>query len=176
MFNNLGIFGARQFTRGPILRRRGPVRRLVRRPILGSIGGPGNDFIGTVISGGQGATGATGPAGPTGPTGPTGATGPAGPLGSVSPVPVTIVTTSPYPALDTDYFIGSTVLGGVIVLPTNPLIGTVFIVKDVTGQATNADPILITDSNTYDGSATAEIRTNYGSLTFVFNGTEWNII
>jgi hypothetical protein len=78
--------------------------------------------------------------------------------------------------LPTDYFIGSTVLDGIIVMPTNPPVGTTYIVKDITGNATAANPIVIISGNTFDGATTAEIRTNYGSLTFVFNGTEWNII
>lgn len=168
MFNNLGLFSPRR-PAVPITRRSLP------RPVS-QFGGAGNDFFltGTLnVPGGPGATGATGPAGPQGDVG---ATGPSGPPGLLSPVPVTIAETSPYIALSTDYFIGSTVLDGVIVLPTNPATGTTYIVKDITGTATNADPIVITNDNTFDGAATAEIQTNYGSLTFIFNGIEWNII
>lgn len=172
----------------PIRRRFMFRRRLLRPralPVANNIGGAGDDII-IISSGTVGPTGPTGPAGIQGPTGPTGAasaiagpTGPTGPQGdpaTISPVPVTIVTTTPYTVLPTDYFIGSTVLDGVIVMPTDPPTGTVYIVKDLTGTATNANPIVITNADTFDGSATAEIRTAYGSLTFIFNGTEWNII
>ena len=187
MFNNLGIGGGRLVSpvfKKAVVFRRVPYRAPVRSMQSGggvSLGGNGND----VINIGNGATGATGPIGPRGATGATGvqgpvgasgATGPQGIPGTVSPVPVTIVTTSPYSALDTDYFIGSTVLDGIIILPTNPTTGTVYIIKDINGTATNSNPIVITDTNTYDGATTAEIRTNYGSLTLIFNGTEWNVI
>lgn len=138
-----------------------------------------------------GATGATGPTGDTGPigdTGPTGAdslvTGPTGPgggpTGPTGPaptllVPVTVVTTTPYTALSSDYVIGVNVAGPSIVnLPASP-VGTIYYVKDVSGNAL-VNPITIQDVALIDGVATALINSDYGSLTFVFNGTEWNLL
>ena len=62
-----------------------------------------------------------------------------------------------------------------ITLPTGVL-GTVYVVKDCGGAAgTNAITIQGTGGELIDGAATAVVNTNFGSLTFVFNGTEWNV-
>jgi hypothetical protein len=63
-----------------------------------------------------------------------------------------------------------------ITLPTG-IPGTVYIVKDCFGDAAN-NPITIqgTGGQLVDGSATATINTNFGSLTFIFDGTEWSIV
>jgi hypothetical protein len=62
-----------------------------------------------------------------------------------------------------------------IVLPASP-IGTVFIIKDTAGVA-SINPITISAiASTIDGSASALIDANYGSITLIFNGTEWNIV
>lgn len=132
----------------------------------------------TGTSGEQGPTGPTGPAGqgsdPTGPTGPHGEQGPTGPAGALI-VPVTIITESPYTALPTDYFIGvNRTIPTQINLEISP-VGTVYIIKDIAGTAFNA-PITITDVVTIDGATSALINTDYGSLTFIFNGTEWNLV
>jgi hypothetical protein len=51
----------------------------------------------------------------------------------------------------------------------------VFIVKDAAGVA-SIDSITVTAIGfSIDGAASAVINTNYGSLTFIFNGIEWNI-
>lgn len=157
--------------------RRVPVRRVpVRRvpvvcPAYGGIGGAGNDII--TISG-SGSPGATGPVGATGATGPIGATGATGPAGGLL-VPVTIVTATPYNVLLTDYVVEVNVAGpSSIVLPVAP-VGTVFIVKDISGSA-SINTITVTATTTIDGAAAATIDTNYGSITLIFNGAEWNIV
>jgi len=128
------------------------------------------------ITGPQGPTGVTGPQGPQGVTGPQGPQGPQGPTGGLV-VPVTVANTSPYNALSTDYDIAVTanaVVPASVILPVSPT-GTVFIVKDAAGAAAT-NPITVTaTASTIDGAANAVINTNYGSLTFIFNGTEWNI-
>lgn len=106
-----------------------------------------------------------------GPTGPTGPTGPAATL----TVPVTIANTSPYVIQPTDYYIGVNAVPFTVTLPAAPPTGTVYVIKDVTGTATLANPITISDVNTIDGATAAQIATNYGSLSLVFNGTEWNL-
>ena len=118
-----------------------------------------------------------GTAGPPGPPGPPGPIGPAGPPGTPGLVPVTIVEVTPYNALLTDYFIGVDVAAPAsVVLPVSPT-GTVFIVKDIDGDATT-NPITITAAGgiLIDGAASATINAPYGGLQFVFNGTEWNIV
>jgi len=168
MFNNLGLFSPRK----PTLK--APVRRI---PIAApaQFGGYGNDFF---LTGTLNVPGGQGPAGPTGPTGPiglTGATGPTGPAGTVGLVSVTDVTTTPYNALLTDYYLAVDVAAAAsIVLPVSPT-GTVFIIKDIDGDAAT-NPITITASTTIDGAASATITADYGSVTLIFNGTEWNIV
>jgi hypothetical protein len=92
-------------------------------------------------------------------------------------VPVTIANTSPYLVLPTDYDIAvtaNTVIPASVVLPISPT-GTVFIVKDAAGVA-SINPITISAIGfNIDGSPTAVININYGSLNFIFNGLEWNI-
>jgi hypothetical protein len=118
-------------------------------------------FINSVVNGGT-----PGPAGPPGPPGPPGTPG---------LVPITVITTTPYPAALTDYYLAVNVAGPAsVVLPIAP-VGTVFVVKYIYGDA-NTNPITITASTTIDGAASATINSPYGSLTFIFNGTEWNII
>lgn len=176
MFNNLGIISTAGpfgfLATGPVIRGHGPLTRI---PVVGfpqggalaGIGGAGNDNIN--IGGGI--------IGPPGPSGPQGPAGPAGPPGTPGLVPVTIVTTTPYDAVLADYLIDVNVAEpSSIVLPVSPT-GTVFIIKDISGAA-STNPITVTASGgaLIDGSASALINTDYGSITLVFNGTEWSIV
>jgi hypothetical protein len=171
----------------PILLRRKrigfqPKRRPIPAPCQtsNSIGGPGNDFINLGTIGQPGPPGPPGPAGPQGEQGIQGEPGPQGDPGLPSPVAVSIVDTSPYDVVeDIDYFVGVENNTGntfVVNLPTTPDTGEVYIVKDILGNA-GTDLISISGGAILiDGAATAVINTDYGSLTFVFNGTEWNIV
>lgn len=128
--------------------RRYPKRMHRRTPftqISSSIGGYGNDFINL------------------------------GTITNVNIVPVTDVTTTPYTPGATEYFLCVDVAGPAsIVLPTS-VVGKVYVVKDCDGDA-STNPIIITATgSTIDGSVSATINVDYGSLTFVFNGTEWSI-
>ena len=108
--------------------------------------------------------------------GPPGPPGPPGPAGNPSPVGVTDVATATYTALPTDYFLCVLTNAPVtITLPTG-ILGTVYIVKDCFGAAaTNPITVQGTGGQLVDGS-TATINTNFGSLQFVFNGTDWSIV
>jgi hypothetical protein len=113
--------------------------------------------------------------GQPGPPGPVGPPGPPGPPGTPGLVPTTVVTATPFTAALTDYYLAVDVAAPAsIVLPVSP-IGTVFIIKDVDGDAA-INPITITASTTIDGAASATINSPYGSITLIFNGTEWNIV
>jgi hypothetical protein len=113
--------------------------------------------------------------GQPGPPGPEGPPGPPGPPGTPGLVPVTTITTTPYAVVLTEYYLAVDVVGPAsLVLPIAP-VGTVFVVKDIDGDA-DTNPITVTATTTIDGSATATINSPYGSLTFIFNGTEWNIV
>lgn len=130
-------------------------------------------FINSVINGSS----LPGPPGPPGPVGPPGPIGPAGPPGTPGLVPVTIVDATPYNVLLTDYFIGVDVAAPAsVVLPVSP-VGTVFIVKDIDGDATtNPITVTATGGTLIDGAASTIINAPYGALQFVFNDTEWNIV
>jgi hypothetical protein len=96
--------------------------------------------------------------------------------GNPSPVTVTQVTTPTYTALATDYFLCVDVAAPVtITLPTG-ILGTVYVVKDCDGDA-NTNPITIngTGGQLVDGSS-ATINSPYGSISLIFNGTEWSIV
>lgn len=115
-----------------------------------------------------------GPPGPPGPPGPQGDPGPQGPPGTPGLVPTTTVE-SDYTALLTDYFIGVvTSAEYTITLPNGP-IGTVFIVKDVSGTA-STNPITIVNTVNIDGQAGATIDADFGSLTFIYSNSAWNIV
>lgn len=96
--------------------------------------------------------------------------------GNPSPVTVTQVTTATYTATAQDYFLCVDVAAPVtITLPTG-ILGTVYIVKDCDGDAaTNPITVQGTGGELVDGN-TATINTNFGSLTFVFNGSAWSIV
>lgn len=160
-------------------------RRLFPIPVQnnfsGGVGGPGNDIITINDSANVGPPGPPGPPGPAGPIGPAGPQGIQGPIGPQGPqgepggliVPVTTVEND-YNVLPTDYFIG--VITGApytITLPVS-VDGTVFIVKDVLGNAAS-NPITITSAGFIDGFLNAIINTNFGSLTFISNNGAWSI-
>ena len=61
-------------------------------------------------------------------------------------------------------------------LPVGTL-GRVFNIKDGLGNASVPNPItIVPDSGTIDGDIDAVINTPYGSLTLIYNGTQWLIL
>lgn len=79
----------------------------------------------------------------------------------------------------TDDVVSIQVPGPVAVAVTLPagVLGQQFTIKDGLGLASPATPITITPTaGTIDGAATAVINAPYGSLTFVYNGTQWLIL
>ena len=111
--------------------------------------------------------------GPQGPPGPPGPVGPAGPPGTPGIVPVTDVIDN-YTALATDYFLCVlTVAPVVITLPVG-ILGTVYVIKDCSGNANNA-PITIQGTAQTVDSGTGTINVPFGSITVVFNGSNWSI-
>ncbi len=112
--------------------------------------------------------------GPPGPPGPPGPIGPQGPAGTFGLVP-TVTVEADYTALATDYFIGViTSAEFTITLPNGP-VGTIFVVKDVSGTA-NLNPITVVNTVNIDGQAGATIDTSFGSLTFIYSNSAWNIV
>jgi hypothetical protein len=91
------------------------------------------------------------------------------------------VTTTSYVVNGNDYYIGINTADAVsVTLPGISTGGTKFIVKDESGNAGEGENRYITISPTggdlIDGQTQAILATNYGSLTFISNGTNWSII
>lgn len=119
--------------------------------------------------------GPRGPRGYNGFSGPPGPPGPPGPAGNPSPVTVTQVATSEYTATATDYFLCVlTVAPVVITLPVG-ILGTVYTIKDCGGNAGTA-PITVQGTAQNVDTGTATINVPFGSITVIFNGTNWSIV
>jgi hypothetical protein len=135
------------FNRTP-LRRRVVRRPVYRPPVVNQYGGKGNDIFYNTIT----VT-----------------------TCKPSPVPVTVVTTPTYTATVRDYFLCVDHAGLVTITLPFGVLGTVYIIKDCSGNAFDY-PITIQGlAQTVDGGV-AEINTNFGSITVIFNGTEWSIV
>ncbi len=63
----------------------------------------------------------------------------------------------------------------IVNLPTSPLVGTNFFIKDFAGVAA-LNPINITTAQLVDGANPYQISNNYGCVHVVFNGTTWSVI
>jgi hypothetical protein len=57
-----------------------------------------------------------------------------------------------------------------------PTEGSYFIVKDESGAAATNNITVATNGGNIDGAASYVINTNYGSITFVFDGTNYWVI
>lgn len=118
----------------------------------------------------------TGIPGPPGPPGPQGPTGPQGPSGSLSDVPVTLIDEATYAPTSTEYFLGVIYDGAVtITLPAGTL-GKVYVIKDAVGDA-NTNPItVVTTGSSIDGQSSYVLNTDWGSISLIYNGIEWNVV
>jgi len=89
-------------------------------------------------------------------------------------------TTTPVTVVSTDEVLSIEVPGPVAVAVDLPagVQGQVFYIKDALGLAAPATPITINPdgTETIDGANAATIDVPYGSVTLVFNGTEWLIL
>ena len=63
-----------------------------------------------------------------------------------------------------------------VTLPLNPKIGRVVIIKDMKGDADSNFISVQMSGGTVDGLPGFTMSNNYQSMTFAFNGNEWNII
>ena len=125
------------------------VRRPVfRRPVINQLGGGGNDIFYNTIT----VTSC-----------------------KPSPVPVTEVTTPTYTATIRDYFLCVDHAGLVTITLPFGILGTVYIIKDCSGNAFDYPITIQGTAQTVDGG-TAEINTNFGSISLIFNGSEWSIV
>jgi hypothetical protein len=117
-----------------------------------------------------------GPPGPPGPPGPQGPVGPAGPPGTPGIVPVTDVTTATYTALATDYFLCVLTIAQVVITLPPGILGTVYVIKDCSGNASPSTPIIVQGTGQNVDGGTATINTSFGSISVIFNGTDWSIV
>jgi hypothetical protein len=94
-------------------------------------------------------------------------------------VAVRVAVATPVTVTNTDDVVDVSVPGPVAVAVTLPagVLGRTFTIKDGLGLAAPATPITITPAaGTIDGAATATINAPFGSLTLVYNGTQWILI
>ena len=111
-----------------------------------------------------------------GPEGPPGPPGPPGPAGTPGIVPVTNVATATYTATAADYFLCVLTIAPVtITLPTG-ILGTVYVIKDCSGNASPTNPIIVQGTAQNVDIGTATINVPFGSITVVFNGSDWSIV
>lgn len=99
----------------------------------------------------------------------------------VEPVAVRVAVATPVTvSAATDGVISVQVPGPVPVAVNLPagVLGQEFTIKDGLGLASNPNPITITPAgaDVIDGAATAVISANFGSLTLVYDGTQWILI
>jgi hypothetical protein len=98
--------------------------------------------------------------------------------GSGQAIAITPVSTSPYPVLDSDYFLSvNTSIPITIQLPNAPATGRVLIIKDATGnsQVKNITVTTVGGSVTIDGVTSYLIGNNYKSIQVTFNGTAYEV-
>jgi hypothetical protein len=92
--------------------------------------------------------------------------------------PVRIATTTPDTVLATDSIVSYQLIvpGPVAVALPVGVTGTVYYLKDGTGDAATNNITITPAAGTIDGAATATINTNFGALTLAYTGTKWEII
>jgi hypothetical protein len=117
-----------------------------------------------------------GSVGPQGPPGPQGPQGPAGPPGTLANVPVSLIDSSAYTPTIDEYFLGVIYDGATTInLPAGTL-GKVYVIKDSAGSA-NTNPITVTATgSTIDIQPNYVLNTDWGSISLVYNGIEWNVV
>lgn len=117
-----------------------------------------------------------GPPGPPGPEGPTGPIGPTGPSGSLADVPVTLVDEETYTPTANEYFLGVIYDGTVTITLPPGIVGKVYVVKDSVGDA-NTNPItVVAAGSTIDSLTSYILNTDWGSISLIYNGIEWNVV
>lgn len=91
----------------------------------------------------------------------------------------TLVNTTPYTVLATDYYLGVDCSGSAITvkLPNAPTANRMFVIKDITGNAgtNNITVTTVGGSVTLDGSTSFVMNTNYQSATLAFISPSYQI-
>jgi hypothetical protein len=94
--------------------------------------------------------------------------------------PTVILTSGTSIALDNDneriVIVKSSGSETTVVLPTSPYFGQELLIKDGKGDAFTNNIIIDPAPVSIDGFSFARITQNYQAFSFLYNGTEWNII
>lgn len=92
---------------------------------------------------------------------------------------VTIISTgATYICVNTDrYIIVKKTIGSIltVTLPVSPTSGALINLKDGNGQAHSFNITVTSSSGLIDGNANMVMDQPYESLTFLYNGTDWNV-
>lgn len=90
---------------------------------------------------------------------------------------VTFVNSTPFQAVNgQELLVVNTSTVKTILLPSNPPTGSVFIIKDGSGDAGSNVATVDGNGKTIDSMTQYFVQTNYGFVQLVFNGIEWNVI
>ena len=86
--------------------------------------------------------------------------------------------TSTYPIVVSDDYIAITTLSApfTITLPSNPVNGDEYVVKDTTGNAAVSNVTVSGNGNNIDGASTFLLSQPYAGATFTFAGAQWSVI
>lgn len=91
--------------------------------------------------------------------------------------PTTAPSSYPYTVLPQDGFIFVDTSGArTINLNASPVRGQWFIIKDNVGSAAANNITVVPAAGNIDGAGSYVMNINYGSITVVYNGTQWNIV
>jgi hypothetical protein len=92
-------------------------------------------------------------------------------------VNVTTPGAYPYTTLISDFLILVDSSAARTITPlASPATGAKYVIKDNVGSAATNTITITPSGKNIDGAASATITSNYGSITIVYNGTQWNII
>lgn len=93
-------------------------------------------------------------------------------------VNISMVASTPFDIPDGYYAIMVDTSGAAITLnlPIYPIPGDTFQIKDMAGNASGSTITIYGGGYNIDASSTATITNNFGSKTFTFNGTAWNVM
>ena len=91
---------------------------------------------------------------------------------------VSVYTAGNVTATNANYFIIVNKLAAeltAVTLPASPTKSTTFVIKDGKGDAAHRPITVVPASGTIDGATNFIINVNYGAISVVFNGTQYNI-
>lgn len=83
----------------------------------------------------------------------------------------------PYTTLATDDYIAVTLLAAPLTvnLPTTPVLGDEYVIKDTTGNAATSNVTVSGNGNNIDGAASFTLSQPYAAATFTFAGGQWSV-